>query len=236
MINHLNKNLDKHPLKVLVITHENTNKEEIDKILVESQKYFNMTWSYSNFKEIENIENFEVPDIMVIDYFEGQEKLFNWEFYDFCHRKNSIYLQVLLLKEFKKSDFIFYKWGNDEIIYKDDDYEYLKWKIIAILRRSWDSHNKKTVIIHKGMILDNLKNVFYLNDKRIHLTKKEFQLMNILMTDASEDYISKQKIFSTIWNDTGEDYTRVVDQVIFKIKKKIGKQVFEIGKKGIKII
>ncbi|MGL5732777.1 MAG: winged helix-turn-helix domain-containing protein, partial [Metamycoplasmataceae bacterium] len=67
-------------------------------------------------------------------------------------------------------------------------------------------------------------------------TKKELQLMNILMTDASGNYISKQKIFSTIWNDTGEDYTRVVDQVIFKIKKKVGKQVFEIGKRGIKII
>ncbi|MGL5308825.1 MAG: winged helix-turn-helix domain-containing protein, partial [Metamycoplasmataceae bacterium] len=123
-----------------------------------------------------------------------------------------------------------------ELIYKDDGYEYLKWKMIAILRRSWDSHSKKTVIIHKGMILDNLKNAFYFNDVKIHLTKKELQLMNMLMNNSSGNFISKQKIFAAIWNDNGEDYTRVVDQVIFKIKKKVGKQVFEIGKRGIKII
>ncbi|MGL5308840.1 MAG: winged helix-turn-helix domain-containing protein, partial [Metamycoplasmataceae bacterium] len=157
-------------------------------------------------------------------------------FYDMCHRKNYIYLQVLLLQEFQKSDFAFYKLGNDELIYKDDGYEYLKWKMIAILRRSWDSHSKKTVIIHKGMILDNLKNAFYFNDVKIHLTKKELQLMNMLMNNSSGNFISKQKIFAAIWNDNGEDYTRVVDQVIFKIKKKVGKQVFEIGKRGIKII
>ncbi|MGL4252108.1 MAG: winged helix-turn-helix domain-containing protein [Metamycoplasmataceae bacterium] len=236
MINHLNKNLDKHPLRILIVAHENTNKQEIDEILLESQKYFNMTWSYLDFKGIEDLNDLETPDIMVIDYFEGQEKIFNWEFYDKCHRKNPIYLQVLLLKAFQKSDFAFYKLGNDELIYRDDGYEYLKWKIIAILRRSWDSHSKKTVIIHKGMILDNLKNVFYFNDTKIHLTKKELQLMNILMNDASGNFISKQKIFSTIWNDAGEDCTRVVDQVIFKIKKKVGKQLFEVGKRGIKII
>ncbi|MGL5732903.1 MAG: hypothetical protein ACRCXE_02450, partial [Metamycoplasmataceae bacterium] len=159
MTEHLNKNLDKHPLKILIVANENTNKEEIDEILVESQKYFNMTWSYLDFKGIEDLADIEIPDIMVIDYFEGQEKIFNWEFYDMCHRRNAVYLQVLLLKAFANSDFVFYKQGNDELIYKDDGYEYLKWKIIAILRRCWDSHSKKTIIIHKGMILDNLKNV-----------------------------------------------------------------------------
>ncbi|MGL5205104.1 MAG: winged helix-turn-helix domain-containing protein [Metamycoplasmataceae bacterium] len=236
MINHLSKKLDKHPLKILIVANENTNKKEIDEILAESHKYFNMNWSYLDYKSTDDLDNIEVPDIMIIDYFENQEKIFNWEFYDMCHRKNYIYLQVLLLQEFQKSDFAFYKLGNDELIYKDDGYEYLKWKMIAILRRSWDSHSKKTVIIHKGMILDNLKNAFYFNDVKIHLTKKELQLMNMLMNNSSGNFISKQKIFAAIWNDNGEDYTRVVDQVIFKIKKKVGKQVFEIGKRGIKII
>lgn len=236
MTNHLKKNLKRAPLKILVISDEKTDKVELDRLLEESQKYFNMTWSYLDFKNRSEIEKIEVPDIMFIDFRDGYEKIFNWEYYDYCHRKNPIYLQVALLQEFSKDDYSLYKLGNDELIYKNDGYEFLKWKLIAMLRRSWDSHSKKTVIIYKGMILDNLKNVFYFNDLKIHLTKKELQLMNLLMSDVSGNFISKQKIFQALWNDHGEDYTRVVDQIIFKIKKKVGKEVFEINKRGIKII
>lgn len=230
------KNLDKAPMKLLIITNKNTDKSKFEKLLEESQTYFNITWSYLNVEKSEDLEGVEVPDIMFIDFEDGYEKIFNWEFYDYCHRKNQIYLQIAVLKEFDQEDYIYFKFGNDEIIYKDDGYDFLKWKLIAILRRSWDSHSKKTIIMCKGMILDNLKNVFYFNGTKIHLTKKELQFMNLLMNNVSGNFISKQKIFADLWNDTGEDCTRVVDQIIFKIKKKVGKQVFEITQKGIKII
>jgi DNA-binding response OmpR family regulator len=62
------------------------------------------------------------------------------------------------------------------------------------------------------------------------------QLMDLLMSNVNGGFVTKRKIFIALWDDQGEDDSRVVDQIIFKIKKKLGKQVFEITKKGIKII
>ncbi len=230
----IEKNLGKSPLNILIISNEDTNEDELNKFFENSQIYLNIVWSYLKFDSIENWDNIDVPDVLFIDFKEGYEKKFNWELYSKCHDKNPIFLQVVILQKFDTEDYQFYKFGSDEIIYKDDGYNYLKWKIIAMLRRSWDSHSKKTTIIYKGMILDNIKNTFYFNDSKIHLTKKELQLMNLLMSNING--VSKRKIFKKLWDDDGEDYTRVVDQIIFKIKKKIGKQVFEIKKNGIKII
>ncbi len=236
MIKQLKKNLDKSPLKILIIANQKTDKTLWDQLLQVAQEYFNITWDYLNFLNQDNWQDFEVPDVLFIDFQEDYNSIFNWEFYDKCHTKNHIFLQIMILETFNKNDYKLFKHGADEIIYKNDGFEFLKWKIISMLRRSWDSHSKKTTIMCKGMILDKNKNRFYFNETQIHLTKKELQLMDLLMTNVNAGFITKRKIFVSLWDDQGEDNSRVVDQIIFKIKKKLGKEVFEITKKGIKII
>ncbi len=126
MIKHPKKNFDKFPLKILVIYDEQTDKEAIEALLQESLIYFNITWDYLKFEEKLDFKNLEIPDIMFIDFKENYEKIFNWELYDYYHRKNPIYLQVAILEKFSKDDYSFFKIGNDELIYKDDGYDFLK--------------------------------------------------------------------------------------------------------------
>lgn len=232
----LNRNGNNTPLNILYISNKNTNKDEINKLFEETKVYLNISWSFLDVETKSDLKDFEALDVMFIDYQDGYEKIFNWELYDVYHKINKRYLQVMILNEFSKDDFWALKIGSDDIIYKTDGYNFLKWKIIAIFRRMWDSHSKKTTIIHKGMIIDNNKMNFMINQNKIHLTKKEFQLMSLLMSQIGVGFITKRKIFKLLWSDNGEDYTRVVDQLIFKIKKKVGKEIFEINKNGIKII
>ncbi|MDK2819704.1 MAG: response regulator transcription factor [Mycoplasmataceae bacterium] len=232
----LDKKVNNDPLKIVFVCNEQTNKNEIEELFKIAKIYLNISWIFIDVQEIKDIENIETPDILFIDYKENFEKIFNWEQYHYFHQKNSIFMQVTVLDSFQEQDYKILKFGTDDIIYKNFGYDFLKWKIIAILRRMWDSHSNKTTKIYKGMIIDNLKNVFYFNDKLIYLTKKEFELMDFLMTNIKQGFISKKKIFEALWGVKGNDCSRVTDQIIFKIKKKIGKDVFQITKQGIKIL
>ncbi len=224
------------PLKILFISNKNTNKNEMNRLFEEAKLYLNISWKFLDIYTKNDLKNIQSLDVMFIDFQVGYEKIFNWELYDTYHRINNEYLQVMVLDEFSKNDYWALKIGSDDIIYKKDGYEFLKWKIIAIFRRMWDTHHKKTTIIHKGLIIDNIRKNFFLNDNKIHLTKKEFELMALLMSKVGVGFVTKRKIFKLLWNDSGDDYSRVVDQLIFKIKNKIGKEIFEINKNGIKIV
>lgn len=234
----IKKDVNNAPLNILFVSNKNTDKKIFENLFKEAKVYLNISWTFLDVEVKSNFDfnSYQSLDVMFIDFQEGYEKIFNWELYDFYHRVNKGYLQVMVLEEFSSEDFWALKIGSDDVIYKKDGYEFLKWKLISIFRRMWDSHSKKTTIIHKGLIIDNNKKKFMLNEEDIHLTKKEFQLMLLLMSNIGVGFITKRRIFKLLWNDSGEDCTRVVDQIIFKIKKKVGKEIFEINKNGIKII
>ena len=232
----LDENRNSDSIKITFVCNERTNKGEINDLFQTAKIYLNISWIFIDVKEINDIQNMEIPDVLFIDYKEEFKKIFNWEQYHDFHEKNNIFMQIMILDTFHESDYQIFKFGTDDIIYKNLGYNFLKWKIIAILRRMWGSHNNKTTKIYKGMIIDNLKNVFYFNNELIYLTKKEFELIDFLIINRKQGFISKKEIFEALWGVKGNDQSRVTDQIIFKIKKKIGKDVFQITKEGIKII
>ena len=77
-----------------------------------------------------------------------------------------------------------------------------------------------------------------INDEEVNITKKEFQLLSILVDEfnTNQQIISKHKIYRQPYNDTHSDNTRVVDQLIFRLKRKLGEGFIKIEKNGIHII
>ena len=77
-----------------------------------------------------------------------------------------------------------------------------------------------------------------INDEEVNITKKEFQLLSILVEEfnTNQQIISKHKIYRQLYNDTHSDNTRVVDQLIFRLKRKLGEGFIKIEKNGIHII
>ena len=145
---------------------------------------------------------------------------------------------VFLLNEIAETDFQFLKNGGDDIIYLNTDFENLKWKFFSLLRRFWDTSHSKFVLIRNGILVDLIKQKVIINDEEVNITKKEFQLLSILVEEfnTNQQIISKHKIYRQLYNDTHSDNTRVVDQLIFRLKRKLGEGFIKIEKNGIHII
>lgn len=127
-----------------------------------------------------------------------------------------------------------FKGGIDDIFSFQDDKKLIKWKTIAILRRRWNTFGSEHIIFHKGLIIDLSSDNVTKNNELIDLSKKEFKLLKYLMNSAVKDFVTKQDIFKNVWGYEDEDITRVVDQTVHKLKKKLGTEYFDVQRnKGI---
>ena len=69
------------------------------------------------------------------------------------------------------------------------------------------------------------------------ITKKEFEVLSILVEEFHNEnkFCSKNILFKKIYGVDNNMNSRVIDQIIFRLKKKFGSNFFEINNKGIKI-
>ena len=69
------------------------------------------------------------------------------------------------------------------------------------------------------------------------ITKKEFEVLSILVEEFHNENKNKKKniLFKKIYGVDNNMNSRVIDQIIFRLKKKFGSNFFEINNKGIKI-
>ena len=184
-------------------------------------------------KEISDVVNSQ-KKLDIVFFTKNELELFTHETYDHFHSKNQLFILSVFKDKMQKEDANIYKELVDNIIYLDNDEELLKWHTIAILRRYWDYYSKSTTIIYKGIIIDFIKKNLTLNSKVIKLTSKEFEVIYLLLKSHGK-YLTKHDIFKKVWEVEDIDTTRVVDQIIFKLKKKLGSSFFTYKRlRGIK--
>lgn len=109
--------------------------------------------------------------------------------------------------------------GADDYITKPFGMMELISRIKALIRRSYKEDNKKVKIA--DMIIDIDKHSVEINDEKIDLTKKEFELLVYLVRNKGI-VLSRNKILEKIW---GYDYlgeTRTVDVHIRTLRQKLG--------------
>lgn len=122
----------------------------------------------------------------------------------------------------------------DRIIYTGLSRDYTVWASMSSLRRYWGAYSKPSTIIYKDLIADFVESKFSVNGKEIKLTSKEVDLLRYLLNNR-ESFIPKKKVFKDVWGFEEMDTTRTVDQMIFKLKNKIGRDYFTIVRnKGVK--
>ncbi len=243
------KFISKEKINIVFILNENSNIESFEQYFDYISLYLNINIVFMNHEEImkrlkESNLKFEfIVDFIFVDFIKDYENIFAWNLYSQMHDQNNDFKLILIKNKIENDDIKYFKNGADDIIYTnneyyDDSHNYLKWKIFSLLRRKWDTSHKNTILNKNGIIIDLIKRVVVVNNKTIKITAREFEILAILVQKYYKDkkYISKNKLFKHIYGINNKINSRAIDQLIFKLKRKLGDNFFEINKyQGIKI-
>lgn len=109
--------------------------------------------------------------------------------------------------------------GADDYITKPFNILEVKARIKAILRRNGKSGGVNTMKI-KGITLDREGRRAFLDDKEIGLTTKEFDLLELLLTNPGKVY-SREKLLNIVWGYEYPGDVRTVDVHVRRLREKI---------------
>lgn len=113
--------------------------------------------------------------------------------------------------------------GADDYISKPFSLKEVIARVKAILRRT-SNHTKDTqqIIKYKELVIDLHKKKVFINEDEISLTKKEYEILNLLLLNKNRVY-SREEIISRVWPDEVLVLDRTIDVNITRLRKKIGK-------------
>lgn len=113
--------------------------------------------------------------------------------------------------------------GADDYISKPFSINELIARVKAVLKRSATNRNKKDEILKFGDIeLDNIKKRILIENKQVDLTKKEYEILFLLLQNTGQVY-SREDILRIIWGGNIIVSDRTVDVNIARIRNKLGK-------------
>ncbi len=122
--------------------------------------------------------------------------------------------------------------GGDDYIPKPFSIKEVIARVKAILRRGRKQEDENNQMIYRELKVDSLKKEIYLSGENINLTRKEFEILSLLMKNTGQ-FISREEILKRVWKDDVIVTERNVDVNIARLRKKIGEYGKNIkGKSG----
>ena len=91
------------------------------------------------------------------------------------------------------------------------------------MKRAGGLENKKAIVDIGEMHIDQSTKSVSVNDRMIPITKKEFEILNMLAQSPGRIF-SREAILNKVWNDDCYVLERTVDVHITRLRKKLGDQ------------
>ncbi|MCL1942265.1 MAG: response regulator transcription factor [Candidatus Azobacteroides sp.] len=140
-------------------------------------------------------------------------------------RKDGILIPIIYLtaKNTENDMLTGFSTGGDDYIVKPFSIKEVSARIKAVLKRTEirKSEEKKSVLILNKLVVDSELKQVTIHDKPVVLTKKEFEILYLLMKNPSRVY-TREEILNKIWKDNGYVLDRTVDVHITRLRKKLG--------------
>ena len=109
--------------------------------------------------------------------------------------------------------------GADDYIVKPFDLDELGARVAAHLRRENRKQEQSTLRFFADMVIDYAKREVTITGTNISLSKKEFEIVELLSTNAGQVF-DRERIYDTIWGLEGDGNSDTIMEHIRKIRAK----------------
>ena len=142
-------------------------------------------------------------------------------------RKNDAknYLSIYALTDSNDDFFMLalFHAGFDDVIDKNTKTRIIQAKVNALFKQK-EFSNKNNFSESHSVRIDKDRYTVIINDREIILPKKEFDLINLLMSDPGKVF-TRVEIMKQLWNNNDFDNDRIIDVYIRKLREKISEKM-----------
>ena len=142
-----------------------------------------------------------------------------------CEVKKNNHLPVIVIsaKAEIESKVSLIKNGADDYMTKPFDHKELLARIEAVLRRiGVKNESGKEIYYYKDIVLDTRNILVKVSDQEIVLTRYEFYILQLLMSEPKRIF-TKNIIYESIWNEAFDSEENAINVHISNIRKKLAK-------------
>ncbi|MBQ8472380.1 MAG: response regulator transcription factor [Bacilli bacterium] len=202
-------------MNVLIIDDEDLIRNVVKEYCLNES--YNVYEASNGFEGLE-VLNREKIDIIVLDIM--MPKMDGYTFFSKMKEKYNIPTIVLSARSEEYDKLFGFSQGIDDYLTKPFSPRELIARIKAILKRSMKDN--KEVFIYEGLKVDLEGRVFYLDNKEIYITPKEFDLLIFFINNPNKAF-TRDEILNKVW---GYDYfgdDRTIDTHIKILRNKMGR-------------
>jgi two-component system, OmpR family, alkaline phosphatase synthesis response regulator PhoP len=161
-------------------------------------------------------------DLILLDVMMGQMSGFKMA--DKLRKELNISVPIIFLtaKDTENDILTGFSLGADDYIPKPFSVNELTARVKAVLKRARTEKIKAPVTIRYGDIeMDTIRKRLILNDEKVELTKKEFEIMKLLLENQGKVF-TRDEILTTVWGHDVIVTERTVDVNITRLRTKLG--------------
>jgi two-component system, OmpR family, alkaline phosphatase synthesis response regulator PhoP len=161
-------------------------------------------------------------DLILLDVMMGQ--MSGFKFADKVRKELKIDVPIIFLtaKDTENDILTGFSLGADDYISKPFSVNELTARVRAVLKRSYaDKIISKSIIQFNGIDLDTVRKRLIINDERVELTKKEYEILKILLENQGKVF-SREDLLMRIWGQDVIVTERTVDVNITRLRTKLG--------------
>lgn len=161
-------------------------------------------------------------DLILLDVMMGQ--MSGFKFADRIRKEMKLDIPIIFLtaRDTENDILTGFSLGADDYIPKPFSINELTARVKAVLKRAGHEKRKTISIVKYGDIeLDTLKKRLLINDEKVELTKKEYEILRLLLENQGKVF-SRDDILEKVWDSDVIVSERTVDVNITRLRAKLG--------------
>lgn len=167
-------------------------------------------------------KDFTLYDLIIMDVMMGQMSGFKLASVIRKEMNLSVPIVFITAKNTENDLLTGFNLGADDFINKPFSIREVIARVKAVLKRFDSQDTKKSKSLTKGDIVLNFeKRNLKINQEKIVLTNKEFEILSLLLKSEERIY-TREEIMKKVWNDNTIVTNRTIDVHITRLRKKMG--------------